>query len=107
MPRYRINQSWSETVYYSNSVEIEADSEQEAREIAHDEQDFSNCDSHDSQYDSGSFDVSDIYCAECDRSPSRCTCEPEEDEPPPSDVPQSRSPTMKLNKYKRNIPGWF
>jgi hypothetical protein len=60
MPRYKVEQQWSEVVYYSNVVYVEADDEDAAREIAADNMDFDNGDTYDSEYCSGSFETGDI-----------------------------------------------
>ncbi len=59
MPRFRIQQSWRETVYYSNVIYIEADSEQEAKDMAYEDRCTDDCDAHDSEYDTDSFEIDD------------------------------------------------
>lgn len=107
MPRFRITQSWSETRYYSNSVIVEADDEDEARDLANDDQDMSDSDSDNSEYNDGSWDISDVQCAECDRQPRNCRCDlPADEATSPSQPEPCRTP-IRVKKYARNIPDWM
>jgi hypothetical protein len=88
MPRYTFRRYWSETNGYSDTVEIEADDEDTAREEAREaELDYSGG-SDSSEYIEDSLDI------ELDH------VEGEDPEIEPT-------PKKKVSKYKRNIPEWF
>lgn len=79
MPTYKIQRSWTETNYYSDEVEVEADSEDEAEDMARDEE---------MNYDHGPDD-SDTNGPSIDK----ITKIDNEDEP--------------QGRHKRKLPGWF
>lgn len=79
MPKYRVEMSWSETVQMSSVVEVEADNEEEAEDLASDRR-FDNYDSGDSD-SNDDFNVDDITCL---------TPDPD-----------------KKTESQRNLPQWF
>lgn len=67
MPRFRVRQSWTEVNQHHNEIEIEADDEEQARDIANDNMDLS--DSEFSDGDTDNFEVVSVVPLDEDGAP--------------------------------------